>query len=538
MVVDGHFVDAAFLFGDFGGDLDLEPETVLLDLDLFQHLATEDFVADLHVGEVQVGHHVREQGQQFVADHVPEEVDAVGTAAREARAEYDVGMALEDRSEQGGVVARIVFEVGVLNKHDVPGGGREPGAQGRALALVDLVVADDQRRILLVELVDRLAGPVARAIVDKDDFLLQRKRHGLHGVHDFTDGFFLVEDRDDDRDFHVARSLRMRPCNGNNFEAAPWTLRGIAASRYARPRMHTIIVTGAEGFLGRSAVARLAGEGWTVLAVDRVPHAGPALTGVAYHMSDLSDPATLVPPGFNSSRFILLHLAWDMRRFEGYAPQAGQVELFAALLDAWAGRGLDRVIAMASAEEYGGLSGLISESATPVFPLSPYGWSKRAARDLVGSWSPRTGIPAILLRPFIMYGPGQRGDMLIPSAIAAARRREKTAFTDGRQRRDFVYIDDVVEAIVLAARSALTGFHEFNLGGGEGVPVADILMAIARHVGAEAFFDLGARPRRPGEPDLQAADITRARDVLGWRPSIAWPDGLARCLSSMPAPHG
>lgn len=294
--------------------------------------------------------------------------------------------------------------------------------------------------------------------------------------------------------------------------------------------MNCIVVTGAEGFLGRAVVKRLANGETSVIAVDRVPPSGPAIHGVRYHTSDLSDPLTLVPRDITAgSPFALLHLAWDMRRFEGYARQAAQVELLASLLDHWGGRGLKQVILMGSAEEFGSRSGCMDESAAPVGPLSPYGWAKRTARDLVASWSARAGLAAIVLRPFIMYGPGQRGDMLIPSAIMAARARQATAFTDGKQRRDFIYIDDVVEAIALTMSRRWAGFHEFNLGCGEEVPVADILNAIARHYDAEDCFALGARPRRPGEPEVQVADITRAREKLGWSPAVRWEEGLGRC---------
>ena len=94
--------------------------------------------------------HVRAQGEELVADHVPEIDHAVGVAAHEARAEDDVGLAVEDRLEQPRVFLRVVFEVGVLHDHDVAGGGGEAGAQRGALAPVDFVVDDlvDQRRDL------------------------------------------------------------------------------------------------------------------------------------------------------------------------------------------------------------------------------------------------------------------------------------------------------------------------------------------------------------------------------------------------------
>lgn len=290
-----------------------------------------------------------------------------------------------------------------------------------------------------------------------------------------------------------------------------------------------IVVTGSEGFLGRRLVAALAMAGREVVASDRILHAGPRLAGVTYHQTDLEDASLLrpssVPPG---TPFLLLHLAWDMRRFQGYGIQVEQIRQFAHMLDYWAERGLRGAVVMGSAEEFGGRDGIIREEDPPRMPLSPYGWAKRAARDLAMSWSLRSGVPVSWLRPFIMYGPGQRGDMLIPSAVESARLGKKAQFTDGLQKRDFVFIDDVVAAIVLAVAQKHTGFEAFNLGYGEPVLVADMLKGIARHFNAEDLFELGARPRRPGEPDVQAADITKARAQLGWAPKVNWVEGLRR----------
>lgn len=288
----------------------------------------------------------------------------------------------------------------------------------------------------------------------------------------------------------------------------------------------TILVTGAEGFLGRSVVARLA-QGYSVIAVDRIPHQGPALPGVIYHQADLSDASALLPPAAGDSHpFVLVHLAWDMRRHQGFTLQAEQIRQMAALLDYWGDKGLGKVMAMGSAEEYGSRAGKLAEGDSPVSPLSPYGWAKRSARDLLRAWADRARISALWLRPFVIYGPGQQGDMLIPFALQAAKLRQVAQFTDGRQRRDFVHVDDVAGAILAAAGKELAGFTEVNLGRGEEVQVADVLMTIARHYDAESLFHLGARPRRPGEPDVQVADTSTAWETLGWKAAISWQDGL------------
>lgn len=293
-----------------------------------------------------------------------------------------------------------------------------------------------------------------------------------------------------------------------------------------------IVVTGSEGFLGRKVVSRLASAGHSVVAVDRLFHSGETRENVVYHQSELEDPSLLLPGTMpHGTPFFLVHLAWDMRRYQGYGIQAEQVRQFAGVIDYWGNKGMDRVLTMGSAEEFGRRSGLICEQDQPVFPLSPYGWAKRSARELAISWSSRTGFPVVCLRPFIMYGPGQKGDMVIPFAMESARLRRAAQMTDGLQMRDFIYIDDVVDAVLLSIQKDLSGFHEFNLGRGEGVKVADIVMTIARHYGVVELFELGSKPRRPGEPEVQVADTTKARDLLGWKASISWTEGLARTIA-------
>ncbi len=292
-----------------------------------------------------------------------------------------------------------------------------------------------------------------------------------------------------------------------------------------------IVVTGAQGFLGRHLVRRLAAEGRHVLAVDRRPAAlAQSIPGVQYHVSDLVDPATLIPPECEPvGPFVLVHLAWDLRQREtSYRVQSEQVSALAGLLDAWRDRGLTYVIAPGSAQEFGARGGVMDEEALPLEPLSPYGWAKRATFEMAGSWSRQCGIGLLWLRPFIIYGPGQAGSMLVPYAIRQAQEGQRAEFSDGLQVRDFVYVDDVVDAIARGLERPVAGPVALNLGSRDPVRARDLLQAIADHFRAGDRFVFGARPRRSAEPDEQIADCSRAEQVLGWRPAIGWREGIRR----------
>lgn len=299
-----------------------------------------------------------------------------------------------------------------------------------------------------------------------------------------------------------------------------------------------IVVTGEHGFLGRHLVRRLAAEGYRVLAIDRRPVVlSQAIPGVLYHVSDLSDPSTLIPPECEPvGPFVLIHLAWDLRQREtSYRVQSEQVSVLAGLLDAWRGRGLHYVIAPGSAQEFGARGGVINEAALPEEPLSPYGWAKRAAYEMASSWSRQTGIGLLWLRPFIVYGPGQAGSMLVPYAVRQAQEGQRAEFSDCEQVRDFVYVDDVIEAFLLGVKKQPAGPLALNLGSRDPVRARDLLQAVADHFHAGDRFAFGARPRRLSEPDEQVADCRRAEAVLGWRPTIGWREGIRRVCEEVGA---
>lgn len=169
---------------------------------------------------------------------------------------------------------------------------------------------------------------------------------------------------------------------------------------------------------------------------------------------------------------------------------------------------------------------MLAEHDAAQLPLSPYGWAKASAREMALSWSQNTGIPLTWMRPFIIYGPAQRGNLVIPYAVKQAAARECADFSDGLQERDFVYIDDVVDAVVRAATSAREGDAVLNIGSGEGVKVRDVLEAVACEMDGERLFSFGTRSRRPGEPDLQVADNRLACESLGWKPKTGWREGI------------
>ena len=281
-----------------------------------------------------------------------------------------------------------------------------------------------------------------------------------------------------------------------------------------------IVVTGAAGFIGQRVVARLAAAGATVVGVDRAPKPAGMPAGVEYRCGDLGKE---IPR--RGGDFILVHLAWNMDRSDPKA-QAASVADFTRLLGT---NGLQGVVGLGSAEEYGDREGCLSEEMAPGLKLSAYGQAKSAACHAVELWSREPGRRAIWLRPFVVYGPGQGGNMAIPYALRCAKERSPAEFSEGLQFRDFVHVEDVADGIAQAAlRLPAPGraFTICNLGRGEPVKLRDVLERIALKTGAQDRFVFGARPMRGNEPKEQYAEVAAAERWLGWRARISWEAGV------------
>ena len=289
-----------------------------------------------------------------------------------------------------------------------------------------------------------------------------------------------------------------------------------------------IAVSGALGFIGRQVVARLVEKGAQIWAVDRLPKPKHFPDGVDFRCVDLAAEPDAIPPAD-----VLVHLAWNMDRAD-VVGQSKAASDFARLLesDKWKG-----VVGLGSAEEYGEREGRLREDMAPGTKLSAYGQAKHAAGNALESWARGAGRKAVWLRPFVVYGPGQGGNMAIPFALRCARERTTGDFSEGLQFRDFVHVADVAEGIAQATLELLAmkpPFAVCNLGRGEPVRLRDVLERIAHKMDAQDLFRFGARPMRPGEPQKQHADVAAAAELFGWRAKIPWEQGIdALCRESL-----
>ena len=300
------------------------------------------------------------------------------------------------------------------------------------------------------------------------------------------------------------------------------------------------LVTGVAGFLGSTLAEALLASGFDVLGVDAfttnyspdvkrenvrklqtdrgfrfveadLRHAdlGPLLDGVTHvaHLAAL--------PGVRSS--------WgdSFREVAEHNVVATQ-----RLLDAAHERPVERVAVASSSSVYGAARRAPTPEDEPRRPISPYGVTKLATEALVHAYRSEHGVPAVALRYFTVYGPRQRPDMGFHRFFEAGRRGTPvTVFGDGKQTRDFTFVDDAVSATMASLTRPVKEFA-YNVGGGHRVALGEVLDRIEGLVGRR--IERRHIEAQRGDPRDTSADTSLARRDLGYEPRTSLEQGLKR----------
>jgi UDP-glucuronate 4-epimerase len=310
----------------------------------------------------------------------------------------------------------------------------------------------------------------------------------------------------------------------------PGHLRGIASGR--------ALVTGCAGFIGSTLSERLVADGWQVRGVDcftdfyaraRKEANVRRLRGQPrFELVERDIAAGDVPYDLVEDVDVVFHLAAQAgvrgcygTDFDAYVHC--NVVATQRLLEACVGMRLQRFVYASSSSVYGhGLGDCTSEDA-PCQPVSPYGMTKLATEELANTYARESRVPVVGLRYFSVYGPRQRPDMAFAAFVdRAIDGRPITVYGDGRQVRDWTFVDDVV-AGTLAAVDGRVG-AVYNIGGGHPVRLADAIELLSalldRPIAVERL------PRARGDAARTAADGSRALRELGFAPETSLLEGL------------
>lgn len=294
------------------------------------------------------------------------------------------------------------------------------------------------------------------------------------------------------------------------------------------PAKGKVIVTGGAGFIGSHIVDRLLGEGYTVHVIDNLV-AGKrenVRPGAVFHNADILDFDSVkrifegASHVFHCAALARVQPSIQDPRTSNHANITGTLNVLLASRDA----GVKRVVYSASSSAYGNPERMPMQEHMEARPMSPYALQKYVGELYARLFSFLYGMETVSLRYFNVYGPRMSTDGHYALAIAKFLEQRKggeplTIVPDGTQSRDFTHVSDVVEANMLAAASSKVGQGEvINIGAGHDRSILEL----ADFIGGERVF---IEPRI--EPKRTLADISRARELLGWEPNVALEDGIA-----------
>ncbi|MCX6973777.1 MAG: GDP-mannose 4,6-dehydratase [Verrucomicrobia bacterium] len=198
------------------------------------------------------------------------------------------------------------------------------------------------------------------------------------------------------------------------------------------------------------------------------------------------------------------------------------------LLDAAHKNGVSKFVFASSSSVYG-LAKVVPFSEDLPLPqtLSPYAATKIAGEQLCGNYAHLYGMPVVCLRFFTVYGPGQRPDLAIHKFTDSIYHgRSIPQYGDGSTRRDYTYIDDIVQGVLGALRYKGPAFDIFNLGENQTTTLSELISEIERSLGKKALIE--RLPEQQGDMPLTSADISKAQRLLGYNPTTKICDGIPK----------
>jgi UDP-glucose 4-epimerase len=289
--------------------------------------------------------------------------------------------------------------------------------------------------------------------------------------------------------------------------------------------LNKVLVTGASGFLGSHLWHRLGKAGVEIHAVSRSARASEG-GAVNWWQGDLTDIVTVRRILLETKPNVIFHLS-------GLVTAASGIELVRPTLESLlvttvnilniaAEIGSDRIVLAASLTEP-------VHDPTEGTPGSPYAAAKWASSAYGRMFHKLYGLPVVIVRPFMTYGPGQDPSKLVPYVTLSLLQGNPPRLSSGRWEADWIYVDDVIDGLVAAAQVTAIPSSTIDLGSGTLVSIHTIVQHLVELTGSRAMPLFGALPDRPLE-QVRVADLSCADAALGWKPTVSLVDGLQRTV--------
>lgn len=294
-----------------------------------------------------------------------------------------------------------------------------------------------------------------------------------------------------------------------------------------------LLVVGGSGFIGQHFVKQAASKGHDTAVLSLHPVDKPKrILGVKYLEADISSFESLKNTLKDTVFTHLVNLAGYINHakyFNGGREVINThfigVNNLIQCLD-W--KALKAFVQIGSSDEYGNAPAPQKEDMREN-PISPYSTGKVLANHLLQTLFRTEGFPAVILRLFLVYGPGQGNSRFLPQIISGCLKDESFPTSYGKQLRDFCYVDDIVNGIFLALENSQAQGEIINLASGSPIEIRQVMDNVIKLAGG-GRPQYGKIPYRTGENMALFADISKAKKILNWKPQISLVDGIAKTL--------
>ena len=298
--------------------------------------------------------------------------------------------------------------------------------------------------------------------------------------------------------------------------------------------MKKAVITGAAGFIGRALTKRLRDHGVSVCAIDLPQYRNNILKddGVFFLETDLTDAHLLAVDLEDIHADIFYHLAWkgvstDVKN--EVQTQLANIPLCLNVLAACKEAGCPRVVIPGSASEFA-YSGAAVNGKSLYAPGDAYAASKAAAQVICRWYAAQSDIDLIWLLIGSIYGPGRNDNNILTYTIKTLLRGEKTAYSKLEQMWDYIYIDDLTEAMFLAGSRGKKG-EVYPVGSGTAEPLSVYIKKIHAMLAPDAPLGIGLLPYKFGsKPDNSILDISNLASDTGFSPKVTFEEGISRTI--------
>ena len=298
---------------------------------------------------------------------------------------------------------------------------------------------------------------------------------------------------------------------------------------------NNLLIAGGTGFIGKNVAKHALNKGFNVTIISKnKPALSNKINNVQYINVDINDKRRLFIKLKNRSFNYVINLS-------GYVNHAnyfnGGNKIFDThfngtvnLVECVNNKILKNFIQIGSSDEYGSNISPQKEQMREK-PISPYSCAKVASTHFLQMLHKTHQFPVIILRLFLVYGIGQKNNRFIPQVIEGCIKKKSFPVSSGNQIRDFCYIDDVVKAIISSLRNKKSFGEVINIASGNPVKIKHVINSIIKKVGF-GKADFGKIKYRNFENMKLYADVTKAKKLLNWKPTIALDEGLDLIINS------